>query len=407
MRCCCLRTRNTNPFSSRKLRKLLFFLSLVTVLGICGVLWKLEEARKGKLARHGQHSARFYPSEEGRSHNVTYRGEDATSVYPCITGAVNITNVFALKQQNGVEKPSGFVGVVQPRALVLHSRGTRIHKLLLHTLLSLRIQVEGFSVVGQTTWPKLLKTEENGAQIGLFSHVFVVGLNCLSSLDDRHRESLFDYLRRTHIVMTTTYDTIDDELSKEVLDKLSLVALPNSSSASSIEVGVRIQVMPKSVVPFLSVLKAKQVVRRIPSNQIVLLMRLNSPSTVPVVCVEGVLLRGERVTEVGTHVFDQVSSITKVTVGGVGVLYDNGADDEIRRVTISLDLSLFPLPLLLFDIIVGLSPVPILPFHPLRRYILIDVDDVFHATSGHQLTKQHVLVCLFVIVDIVLLVFVL
>ena len=392
MRCFFLRTRNPNPFSGRKLRKLLFFLSLVTVFGICGVLWKLEEARKEKIAQHELNSARFSSSEEERSRNVTYRGEDATNVYPCFTGAMNITDVFAWKQQNSVEKHSGFAGAVQPRALVLHSRGTRIYKLLLHTLLSLRMQVESFSVVGQAMWPKLLNTEENGAQIGLFSHVFVVGLNCLSSLDDRHRESLFDYLRRTHVVMTTTYDTIDDELSEEEHNKLSLVALPNSSS-TQMEVGVRMHVMPKSVATFISVLRAKQVVRRIPSNQIVLLMRHDSPNTVPVVCVEGVLLRGG-VAEVGTNVFDQVSSITKVIKGGVGVLYDNGADDGIRRVTISLDLSLFPLPLLLFDIIVGLSPVPILPFHPLRRYLLIDVDDVFHATSGHQLTKQHVLVCL-------------
>ena len=366
--------------SGRKLRRVLFVIVAFSLF-LCVLLWNHALSNTRTRNEAITDSTNFKEETEGYS-----ASSDATRRSTTSTGNVPWT------RQNGGENPSKFTGVVEPRALVFYSANSRVYKLLSRTLQSLRMEVHGFQTSSsQALFPTLVKIDR-GRKIAQFSHVFLTGLCCFSNLNTSLQLSLHNYLSLSGAVTVTLYDEeFDGNLKIEDLKSLSLTSVPYQPAISLDEVTIQMKVSPASALSQPTLSKAATVVHRIAHGRRIYLQNENRSRSVVDVCV---LTPSDKLRmKMENPELSQVLDEDNCADFGSGVTFDDGSNDGVKKVIVSLDLSLFPLPLLLYDIVVGLSPIPILPYNHLRRYIMIDVDDVFHATPGHQLNKQHVLVC--------------
>lgn len=216
---------------------------------------------------------------------------------------------------------------------------------------------------------------------GKYALIVIVGWEVFTVMPSENLKVIFNYARETNtpVVVVTTGGAEVKQLRfpepqdssnvlQAVLATLSTVNFMKGDTLAGSRM-VNIRVLPKTLVPFLAVTKSVSLPLAVQSGRGLALMSSSHPTFVPVVCAE---VNSTEVKEMSL------------------VLYDRGVSDGVVKVLIGMDIGKFPFPLLFYDIAVGLSPVSLIRFDPLMRYILIDIDDTFHAPTGRQPTSAHI-----------------
>ena len=219
------------------------------------------------------------------------------------------------------------------------------------------------------------------APLGKYAIIVIVGWEVLFVMPSGKLNVIFNYARetRTPVVVVTTggaevkqlqFPEPQDSSSvlRAVLATLSTVSFVKGDKLAGSGM-INTRVLPKALVPFLAVTKSVSLPRAVQSGRGLAVMSSSHPTFVPVVCVE--------VNSTGVKEMPLM-------------LFDRGVADGVVKVLIGMDIGKFPFPLLFYDIAVGLSPVSLIKFDPLMRYILIDIDDTFHAPTGRQPTPAHI-----------------
>ena len=296
-----------------------------------------------------------------------------------------------LVRPHEVPKSRGLVQNVLPAVLIMHSHGTVSYRTIQRLCGYLRVKADLYHTQS-SSGPFLYKTSKNNRDTssrsgkqGKYAVIVVVGLQVLSEMSPSKLSTIFSYSKETSVpvVIVTTKEAQlklprllvegdNGSVFHKVWATLSSVnftkTVDNLIGGKVSSAGIRI--LPKTLAPFLSVTKSASFSLAASSAQGLALMSSTHHAFVPVACL-------------------QVNSTASVSEAPL-MLYDSGSVDGVAKVLVGLDIGQFPFPLLFYDIAVGLSPVPLIKFDPLKRFILIDVDDTFHAPTGRQPTVEHV-----------------
>ena len=275
-----------------------------------------------------------------------------------------------------------------PAALIVYVHKTNSYRHVQRLCGFLRIKTDLYNTQS-TTAPLMYRPSSDdisdrpttrGVQ-GQYALIVIVGWEVLIVMPSGNLNVIFNYARETStpVVVVATGGAEVTQLQfpepqdsggvlEAVLATLSTVSFVKGDKLAGSGM-VNTRVLPNALVPFLAVTKSVSLPPAIQSGRGLAAMSSSHPTFVPVVCVE-------------------VSS-TDVKEMPL-MLYDRGVSDGVVKVLIDMDIGKFPFPLLFYDIAVGLSPVSLIRFDPLMRYILIDIDDTFHAPTGRQPTAAHI-----------------
>lgn len=277
---------------------------------------------------------------------------------------------------------------VLPAVLIVHVHKTSSFRHIQKLCGFLRIKADLYNTQS-TTDPLLYRPPNNdvsdtptsGIVQGKYAIIVIVGLQTLVVVPSNKLNAIFNYARETSIpVILVATDGAEVKLPQlpqlansgstlqAVFATLSSVNFVKANQLAGSRMA-SMRVLPKAIVPFLAVTKSVSLPLVEHSRRDSILMSSSHHTFVPVACFE---VNSTEVEEMPL------------------ILHDRGVADGVVKVLIGVDIGKFPFPLLFYDIAVGLSPVPLIKFDPLMRYIMIDIDDTFHAPTGRQPTPVHV-----------------